>query len=59
MNHFSVSAIGDELYGTYDDGKHRLVVRQKATDDFVFDCACIIDTISVKITKLEKDKKEN
>ena len=57
MNHFTVSRIGDEIIGTYDDGTHRLVVKQKPTDDFLFDCACIVDNLSVKISKL--DKKEN
>jgi hypothetical protein len=57
MNHFSVSRIGDEIIGTFDDGDHRLAVKQKPTDDFLFDCACIVDTLSVKISKL--DKKEN
>ena len=57
MNQFTVTLLGDELIGTFDDGTHRLVVRQKPTDDFLFDCACMIDSISVKITNL--NKKEN
>lgn len=57
MKHFTVTIIGDEIVATYDDGANRLVIRQKPTDDFVFDCACIIDTISLKLSKL--NKKEN
>ena len=57
MKHFTVTIIGDEIIGTYDDGTHRFVIRQKPTNDFVFDCACIIDTISVKLSKI--NKKEN
>jgi hypothetical protein len=58
MNHFSVSLIANEIIATYDDGTHKLVVRQKPTDDFLFDCACIVDTISLRLSKLN-DKKEN
>ncbi len=57
MGHFTVSRIGDEIIGTYDDGEHKLFLRQRATNDFLFDCACIVDNLSVKISKL--DKKEN
>lgn len=57
MNQFTVTLLGDELIGTFDDGTHRLVVRQKPTDDFLFDCACMIDSISVKITNLNKKEK--
>lgn len=59
MNHFTVTLLSDELIGTYDDGEHRLVLRQKPTDDFLFDCACILDSISLKLHLLEKNKKEN
>lgn len=64
MNYFSVSHLGDEIIGTWDDGEHRLVLRQKPTDDFLFDCACILDSISLKLhlleqNKNEKNKKEN
>ena len=58
MNHFSVSHLGDEIIATYDDGVHRLVVKQKPSNDFVFDCACIIDTIALRLSKIN-DKKEN
>lgn len=57
MNHFTVTLLGDEIIGTYDDGEHRLVHRQKPTDDFLFDCACILDTIALKIYQLEKKEK--
>ena len=55
MTHFTVSRIGDELIATYDDGKRMLVVKQKPTDDFAFDCACLIDTIAVKLLKFDKN----
>ena len=54
MNHFTVALIGDELFATYNDGTHKLVVRQKPTNDFTFDCACLIDTIAVKLSILDK-----
>jgi hypothetical protein len=54
MNHFTVTHLGNELIATYDDGMHRLVVKQKPTNDFTFDCACVIDTIALKLSKLEK-----
>lgn len=57
MNHFTVSLLGDEIVGTYDDGEHRLVLRQKPTDDFLFDCACILDNVAVKIDQLNKKEK--
>ena len=54
MNHFTVTLLGDEIIATYNDGKHKLVVKQKPTDDFTFDCACVIDTVAVKLSKLDK-----
>jgi hypothetical protein len=57
MNHFTVTHLVDQIMGTYDDGKHRLVLKRVPTDDFLFDCACIIDTISVKLAQIMK--KEN
>ena len=57
MTHFTVTRLGDELIATYDDGKHRLVVKQNPTDDFTFDCACIIDTVAVKLSKFDEKEK--
>ena len=54
MNHFTVTQIGDELIATYSDGEHMLVERQKPTDDFLFDCACLLDSLAVRISKNEK-----
>lgn len=52
--HFTVTRIDDEIIATYCDGTNRTIVKQVPTDDFAFDCACAIDTIAVKISKLEK-----
>ncbi len=49
MGHFTVSRIGDEIIGTYDDGEHKFFLRQRATNDFIFDCACIMDNLSRKL----------
>ena len=48
MANFNVTRLGDEIIGTFDDGSQRLVLKQKATNDFIFDCACIIDNLSRK-----------
>lgn len=53
MANFNVTRIGDEIIGTFDDGEHRLVLRQSATNDFIFDCACIMDNLSRKIEGLK------
>ena len=57
MNNFTVSQIGDELFITFDDGTHKYFFKQKPSDDFAFDVAYAIDTISVKLAKLEKKEK--
>ena len=54
MNNFTVSQIGDEILGTFDDGEHKLLVKQKATSDFLFDCACVIDSLGIKFHQLQK-----
>ena len=51
MNHFTVTHLGDELMATYSDGEHIIVEKQKPTDDFILDCACLLDTIAVKLSK--------
>ena len=58
MNNFCVSQLGEDIYGTYCDGELRLVVTQKATGDFVFDCACVIDTLSVRLENMKKENKK-
>ena len=57
MNHCSISCIGEEIYATYDDGKHKIVIRQRPTEDFIFDCACALDTIAIKIAEIDKKEK--
>lgn len=57
MNKFTVTQIDGEVIATYDDGEKPIVIRQKATGDFIFDCACLVDTISLRLYKL--NKKEN
>lgn len=57
MSHLTITNLGDELIGTYDDGKYRFIVKQKPTNDFLFDCACLIDTISLKISLKEEEEK--
>ena len=57
MNKFTVTQIDGEVIATYDDGGKPIVIRQKATGDFIFDCACLVDTISLRLYKL--NKKEN
>ena len=54
MKHFSVTTIGEEIIATFSDGTNITIVKQVPTDDFAFDCACAIDTIAVKISKLDK-----
>lgn len=58
MNKFTVTQIDGEIIATYDDGGHPIVMRQKATGDFIFDCACLVDTLSVKVYK-NKEKEGN
>lgn len=60
MANFNITRLGDEIVGTFDDGEHRLVLRQRATilrqratNDFIFDCACIMDNLSRKIEGLK------
>lgn len=53
MANFTVSRIGDEIVGTYDDGTQKLVLKQKASNDFMFDCAFIMDNLSRKIEGLK------
>ena len=57
MNKFTVMQIDDEIVATYDDGGKPIIMRQKATGDFIFDCACVVDTLSLKLYQL--NKKEN
>ena len=57
MSHLTITNLGDEIVGTYNDGKYKFVVTQKISDDFLFDCACIIDTISLKISLKEEEEK--
>jgi hypothetical protein len=59
MSHFTVTNLGDEIIGTYDDGivKNRLVIKRKPSDDFVLDCACIIDTISTMLARRAENEK--
>lgn len=57
MNKFTVMQIDDEIVATYDDGGKPIILRQKATGDFIFDCACVVDTLSLKLYQL--NKKEN
>ena len=56
MNKFTVTELDDEIIATYDDGGRPIVMRQKATGDFIFDCACLVDSLSVKI--FNNNKKE-
>ena len=53
MANFNVTRLGDEIIGTYDDGTQKLVLKQKASNDFIFDCACIMDNLSRKIEGLK------
>ena len=57
MNKFTVTQIDGEIIATYDDGGKPIVLKQKATGDFIFDCACVVDTLSLKLYKL--NQKEN
>lgn len=58
MTHFTVSRIGDELIATFKDGKHILIAKQEPTDDFILDCACLLDTIASKHSNnIEKEGK--
>lgn len=57
MNNFTVSQIGGELYITYDDGTHKYFFKQKPSDDFLFDCAYAIDTLSCKIANKQNKEK--
>jgi CobQ-like glutamine amidotransferase family enzyme len=54
MNHFTVTHLGDELMATYSDGTNIIIEKQKPTDDFILDCACLLDNIAVKLSKLDK-----
>ena len=57
MNSFTVKRIDNMLEGIYDDGELRLTVTQPATDDFLFDCACLFDTVGTKVEKIKKAQK--
>ena len=54
MKHLSFSVIGKELYCTYDDGEVRLVRKAEATEDFIFDCALIIDGLPAEVAARRK-----
>lgn len=57
MKHLTFSVIGDELYCTYDDGEVRLVRKVEATENFILDCALIIDGLPKAVA--DKRKKES
>ena len=57
MSHLTITNLGNEIVGTYNDGKYKFVVTQKISDNFLFDCACIIDSISMKIYEFDKKEK--
>ena len=58
MKHLTFSVIGDDLYCTYDDGEVRLVRKRPVTDDFIFDCALIIDGLSVEVAARRRNTEE-
>lgn len=49
MKHLTFSVIGNELFCTYDDGEVRLVKKRPVTDDFIFDCALIMDGLPAEV----------
>lgn len=51
MSNFTVARIGDEIYATYGDGVVQIIVKREATDDFVLDCALILDEMPAKIAE--------
>ena len=54
MKHLTFSVIGNELYCTYDDGEVRLVRKRIASDDFILDCALIIDGLPAEVAAQRK-----
>lgn len=58
MKHLTFSVIGNELFCTYDDGEVRLVRKRPATDDFILDCAIIIDGLPAEVAARRKNTKE-
>ena len=59
MRHLAFSVIGNEIFCTYDDGEVRLVRKRIASNDFILDCALIIDGLPAEVEARRKGKKLN
>ena len=59
MKHLTFSVIGGDLYCTYDDGEVRLVKITPASEDFILDCALIIDGLPKDVADRKEHMKGN
>ena len=58
MKHLTFSVIGGDLFCTYDDGEVRLVKKRPVTDDFILDCALIIDGLPAEVAARRRNTEE-
>lgn len=56
MKHLTFSVIGSELFCTYDDGNIRAFRRVVAGEDFILDCACLMESLYDEVEKKLKAK---